>query len=174
VQFFLYDALKGYWPQVRSARFYNSSDDRPRHTTITPLQAFVTGALAKAVATVLTYPLQVAQTVLRMQQVPSRPRQPTRPEEQQPHDDTHDLDAAIDSQVSPRLPQPQQYQGMWDCLVKVYRRDGMPGLFTGMQAKLLQTVLTAAFTFLTYEQIVAALFATHQAVWHKQKHQRLG
>ena len=44
-----------------------------------------------------------------------------------------------------------------DCLVQLYKRRGIQEWFTGMRAKLLQTVLTAAFTFLTYEQILGAV-----------------
>lgn len=45
-----------------------------------------------------------------------------------------------------------QYSGTIDCLYQQFLRGGLPALFHGMNAKLLQTVLTAAFTFLTYEQ----------------------
>jgi Mitochondrial carrier protein len=49
------------------------------------------------------------------------------------------------------------YTGTWDCLIQLYGRDGVSALFTGIRAKLLQTVLTAAFTFLSYEAIVKAV-----------------
>jgi adenine nucleotide transporter 17 len=42
----------------------------------------------------------------------------------------------------------------------MYKQGGIEKLFTGMRAKLLQTVLTAAFTFLTYEQILGAVQST--------------
>jgi adenine nucleotide transporter 17 len=102
IQFFAYDQLK----QV----------SRAADGTLPPLQAFVAGAVSKALATVLTYPLQLAQTVLRMQK------------------------------------NKDEYGHTWDCLLHLYKANGLKGLFTGMRAKLLQTVLTAAFTFLTYEQ----------------------
>lgn len=44
------------------------------------------------------------------------------------------------------------YNGTLDCLYQQFTRGGAKALFQGMNAKLLQTVLTAAFTFLTYEQ----------------------
>lgn len=105
VQFFVYEQLKP--PQK-----------------ISPIQAFGTGAVAKLVATVLTYPLQVSQTVLRSS---------------------------------------DRYQNTAECLIHLYQTDGYRALFRGMKAKLLQTVLTAALTFLTYEQIVAALASTLQS-----------
>ena len=88
---------------------------------LSPTEAFVVGALSKAVATISTYPLQLTQTVLRLDKV-------------------------------------HYYHGTWDCLKKLVDDRGIvDGLFTGMRAKLLQTVLTAAFTFLTYEQILGVV-----------------
>lgn len=83
------------------------------------MEAFVVGAIAKTIATVVTYPLQLTQTVLRLEN--------------------------------------NGYKGITDCLIQLYRRAGYKEWYTGMRAKLLQTVLTAAFTFLTYEQILGAV-----------------
>ena len=129
LQFFFYEELK--LLQLRAS--HNKGLSKSSAATLPPIQAFLSGAIAKAVATVLTYPLQLTQTVLRIQQHESK-------------DEDH------------------QYHGTWDCLVKLYTSDGAQALFTGMRAKLLQTVLTAAFTFLTYEQIATALHATHQSL----------
>ena len=49
----------------------------------------------------------------------------------------------------------KEYNGMIDCLYKQYTHGGFVSLFQGMNSKLLQTVLSSAFTFLTYEQILA-------------------
>jgi solute carrier family 25 (peroxisomal adenine nucleotide transporter), member 17 len=127
IQFFAYEELKG-------MLLLRKSGDA---LALRGLEAFVLGAMSKAVATVLTYPLQLAQVVLRLQHH----------EKGVPRDDSC----------------PAPYRGTLDCLVRLYRRDGLEGLFTGMRAKLLQTVMTAAFTFLTYEQILHALHATHTA-----------
>ena len=44
-----------------------------------------------------------------------------------------------------------------DCMAKLLNKDGLQnGLYQGINAKLVQTVLTAAFQFLTYEQIQLA------------------
>lgn len=40
----------------------------------------------------------------------------------------------------------------------IFRLNGVKGLYKGMEAKLLQTVLTAALMFLTYEKIAAVIF----------------
>lgn len=39
-----------------------------------------------------------------------------------------------------------------------HRRHGVLGLYKGLEAKLLQTVLTAALMFVVYEKITAATF----------------
>lgn len=43
-------------------------------------------------------------------------------------------------------------------LVSIHRTYGMLGLFKGLEAKLLQTVLTAALMFLLYENIASCTF----------------
>ncbi|KAL9701785.1 hypothetical protein quinque_005226 [Culex quinquefasciatus] len=83
---------------------------------------FAIGAVAKAVATVLTYPLQVIQTKLR-------------------HGNT---DKSLD------LPPDTD---MLQMLLVMLKKQGLAGLFRGLEAKLLQTVLTAALMFMTYEKI---------------------
>lgn len=53
--------------------------------------------------------------------------------------------------------------------VFLYRRFGLSGLYKGLEAKLLQTVLTAALMFLVYEKITAATF-TVMGLKHSLKH----
>ena len=117
IQFFCYEQLKLARLAATNAHKAALGEDTLR-SVLPPIEAFFAGALAKGVATVTTYPLQLTQTVLRLD---------------------------------------PQYKGTLDCLVQIYKRGGYKELFTGMRAKLLQTVLTAAFTFLTYEQILGAV-----------------
>ena len=56
------------------------------------------------------------------------------------------------------------YKGMIDCLHQQFTQGGIRGLFQGMKAKLLSTVLTAAFTFLSYEQTLIFVGKVHQAL----------
>lgn len=81
---------------------------------------FLIGAVAKAVATTLTYPLQLIQTKLR-------------------HGHNY-----------PNLP---PNAGCLQILLYILKKQGIGGLYKGMEAKLLQTVLTAALMFLCYEKI---------------------
>jgi adenine nucleotide transporter 17 len=148
IQFFLYEQLKN----ARLSRRKQSVSGK----SLTPGEAFLLGALAKGVATVLTYPLQLTQFVLRLQQ---------RSNNNDTDNNSADSAAAGDQQ---QQQQQQRYRGTLDCLVKLYQRDGARGLFHGMKAKLLQTVLTAAFTFLTYEQILHAVHSAHKTLLAKQ------
>jgi len=110
-------------------------------------EVFVIAALAKATATICTYPLQLTQTLLRLNSNNIRSKM-------------IDADKFVDEkQNRTRQQRRQQYNGTLDCLIQLYRSNdaGVIAWFTGMRAKLLQTVLTAAFTFLTYEKILGVV-----------------
>jgi len=135
----------------------------PSLPQLTAMEAFAFGALSKTVATVVTYPLQLAQVLIRLRNnelknnntataVPddgrsSSGRKITSKEgdddDEPPEEETNEDDAK------------KEYDGMMDCLYRQYTRGGFRSLFQGMNSKLLQTVLSAAFTFLTYEQTLA-------------------
>jgi len=110
IQFFCYEQLKQFLLQ------------RANKSRLSPLRAFFLGALAKAIATVVTYPLQLAQVLMRLP------------------DNT--------------------YTGTMDCLVRLGNEKGAAALFVGLNAKLLQTTLTAALQFLSYEQILSLVQTT--------------
>ncbi|KAK2577159.1 hypothetical protein KPH14_003316 [Odynerus spinipes] len=86
---------------------------------------FAIGAIAKTIATTLTYPLQLVQMKLR-------------------HGHKY-----------PDLP---PNAGTIQILFHILKKQGIFGLYKGMEAKLLQTVLTAALMFLTYEKISRFVF----------------
>lgn len=91
---------------------------------------FGIGAVAKAVATILTYPLQLVQTKLR-------------------HGSHHKENG--------------ENVGVLQMILVELKRNGVKGLFRGIEAKLLQTVLTAALMFLTYEKISRFVFTILRA-----------
>eukprot|EP00929_Paragymnodinium_shiwhaense_P037147 TRINITY_DN19841_c0_g2_i2.p1 TRINITY_DN19841_c0_g2~~TRINITY_DN19841_c0_g2_i2.p1 ORF type:complete len:363 (+),score=63.43 TRINITY_DN19841_c0_g2_i2:191-1279(+) len=117
VQFFVYDVLK--------AAFARNVDE------IAPSEAFVMGAIAKALATVSTFPLQVAQSRLRAGQEGSG-------------------NGSVKSS-------PNAVAGMLPCLRAVVAENGLGGLYVGLVPKLLQSVANAAFMFVFYEQMHAAI-----------------
>jgi len=100
---------------------------------LSPVEAFVVGAVAKTIATVATYPVQLAQTVLRLQEK----RSPAGTMEEIRDDVANDGD-----------------KDTLRCLVRIYQEGGVAGIYQGMNAKLLQTVLTASFMFIGYEKIL--------------------
>ncbi|XP_059216072.1 peroxisomal membrane protein PMP34 isoform X2 [Stomoxys calcitrans] len=114
LQFMMYELLK------RNVLKYNGC------TEISSLGYFFIGAIAKAFATVLTYPLQLVQTKQRHR---TKENGPSSSKKQ-----TKEI-------------------GMIQMMLDILQHQGFKGLFRGMEAKILQTVLTAALMFMAYEKI---------------------
>jgi adenine nucleotide transporter 17 len=112
IQFVVYERLR--LPLEKAAK--------AKGTSITNFQFFIIGAIAKAVATVVTYPIQLAQSKLRNDKSDKPPSFAT------------------------------VFKSTFDLLTDIYTKLGFFALFKGMEAKLWQTVLTAAFQFQTYER----------------------
>ncbi|TRZ03855.1 hypothetical protein DNTS_018838 [Danionella cerebrum] len=98
---------------------------------LSSVEVFLIGAIAKAVATTITYPLQTVQSVLRFGQ----------------HEQRADQSRLLSS-----------LRSVTYLLINRVRKWGILGLFKGLEAKLLQTVLTAALMFLLYEKISNSTF----------------
>ena len=124
----------------------------PSLSTLNALEAFILGAISKMVATVATYPLQLAQVLLRLQQSKK---------------DLKDSKAIEANDESETTIVTKEYSGMIDCLQQQFSQGGIPGLFQGMEAKLLSTVLTAAFTFLSYEQTLQLVGKLYKLLYEK-------
>ncbi|KTG41423.1 hypothetical protein cypCar_00026251, partial [Cyprinus carpio] len=118
VQFMIYEGLKR---QLM----------RGVHRELSSVEVFLIGAIAKAVATTITYPLQTVQSVLRFGQ----------------HGQPADQSKLLNS-----------LRSVMFLLINRVRKWGVLGLFKGLEAKLLQTVLTAALMFLLYEKIANSTF----------------
>ncbi|XP_026772704.3 peroxisomal membrane protein PMP34 [Pangasianodon hypophthalmus] len=97
---------------------------------ISSLEIFVIGAIAKAIATTATYPLQTIQAILRFGQHKSQAK-----------------GGVLGSM-----------RNVVNLLMDRIKRSGVLGLYKGLEAKLLQTVLTAALMFMVYEKITAVTF----------------
>ena len=136
IQISLYERLKRNILDARKVK----KGDIGASLSLGMLDAFLIGALSKAFATIATYPLQLAQVLIRLQ-----------------HDD-HSHDDKEEKQHQGKLiVQREKYSGSIDCLRKLWKRGGILAWYSGIDAKLLQTVLTAAFTFLSYEQVLSAV-----------------
>ena len=94
--------------------------------TCAPFEFFILAAIGKALATLLTYPLQVAQS----QQQNNAGRKPN---------GGNGITAQPPSLIT--------------ILLKVYSKQGVSGLFRGIYAKLWQTILNSAFMYMTYETV---------------------
>ncbi|KAK3910993.1 Peroxisomal membrane protein PMP34 [Frankliniella fusca] len=99
--------------------------DGRKPSEISPMTFFAVGATAKAIATFITYPLQLVQTKMRH---------------------------------GHKYPDLRKDAGTLELTAYIIRKHGFQGLFKGMEAKVIQTILTAALMFMTYEQIVALVF----------------
>lgn len=102
--------------------------------SLSSFEFFALGAIAKAVATVATYPVQVAQSKLR----------------------NSNKNLKADDEKTSGI---RRYKNTLDCLIKIFHEDGFFGWYKGLNVKLLQTVLMAAFHFLCYESIVSFIFS---------------
>ncbi|XP_048473697.1 peroxisomal membrane protein PMP34-like [Rhincodon typus] len=116
IQFMFYEGLKR---QLMRGR-----------TELLSLEVFIIGAIAKAIATTVTYPLQTVQSLLRFGQ--------------QKVDSEGRIVGSL-RRVVYILRQRVRKQGLW-------------GLYKGLEAKLLQTILTSALMFLIYEKIAGIIF----------------
>mmetsp|Transcript_52496 Transcript_52496/g.78224 ORF Transcript_52496/g.78224 Transcript_52496/m.78224 type:complete len:120 (+) Transcript_52496:453-812(+) len=93
--------------------------------------------------------MQLAQVLLRLQE--KKPS--SNDDKKEPGNSSNIKDRENDKNDDENQP----YKGTVDCILRLYQRNGISAMYKGMNAKLLQTVLTAAFTFLTYEQILSAV-----------------
>lgn len=117
LQFMMYELLK------RNIQIFTGGE-------MGSLSFFIIGAIAKAFATVLTYPLQLVQTKQRHRT----------------------NDAANGPTTSQQAGKPKT-PSMLELMVGILQHQGIGGLFRGLEAKILQTVLTAALMFMAYEKI---------------------
>ncbi|XP_017277350.1 peroxisomal membrane protein PMP34 [Kryptolebias marmoratus] len=116
VQFMIYEAMKR--KAGRGGRKISSA------------KIFLIGAVAKAIATTATYPLQTVQAILRFGQYKG--------------DGKGGLMGSLST--------------IFFLFMERIKTHGFLGLYKGLEAKLLQTVLTAALMFVVYEKITAATF----------------
>ena len=129
-------------------RLRSGGHGRPSGKTalsLTPMEAFAFGAMAKTVATVITYPLQLAQVLIRLRT--NEVNNNASLSSSNSNNSNTNSELEIDHPNTTKA-----YKGVADCLYEQFTQGGVVSLFTGMNSKLLQTVLSAAFTFLTYEQ----------------------
>lgn len=97
------------------------------------LRHLLNGALSKFVATVFTYPLQVIQTQRRS--------------------------GRFTEKTNSQMKKKSSFLSLIGQGSTIIKRDGMAGLFRGLESKLLQTVLSAALMFFIYEEMANFVFS---------------
>jgi len=147
IQYYVYERWKYEIISSRKSSLLSSSLRQGKLNEFTSIEAFFVGAIAKGIATVVTYPLQLAQVLMRLQssKCSSGGNNDTKTQEKAEDDSEDEL----------------YFTGTMNCMVQLYKTGGIQALYSGMDAKLLQTVLTSALTFLTYEQIVNIVAKTY-------------
>eukprot|EP00013_Stygamoeba_regulata_P000370 CAMPEP_0177638998 /NCGR_PEP_ID=MMETSP0447-20121125/5787_1 /TAXON_ID=0 /ORGANISM="Stygamoeba regulata, Strain BSH-02190019" /LENGTH=324 /DNA_ID=CAMNT_0019140997 /DNA_START=53 /DNA_END=1027 /DNA_ORIENTATION=+ len=114
VQYMCFEKLKQYYLERTNARF------------LTPTQLFVLSAIAKIVATLVTYPYILVKT--RMQ---------TRASKRDDSEHSNRMAAALASTSA--------------VLAEVYKDDGLLGFYQGLSSKITQSVLNACILFSTQD-----------------------
>ena len=117
-----------------------------------PVDAFWMGALAKAIATLFTYPLQVVQTRQRKGKKAQKEKR------------DNGSACAVEESKSGKQEVVDQDNSFRSVFLRLLRDEGLAGLYSGLSSKLLQTVLNAAFLFLVYEQILVAVTRLRKAL----------
>lgn len=176
IQYYCYESAKMELLKTRLSPFGTVPSLRP-------IEAFMIGALAKGLATVITYPLQLSQLLMRLQKNDKKQHIQLEGDkdcggngngcgnEKNSEISSRKLLGGKSTPLSrgggfdtkrnrmeekerQRESDGRAYTGLFDCMKTLYKHGGMKALYSGMDAKLIQTVLTSALTFLTYEQIL--------------------
>uniref|UniRef100_A0A8D8YJ89 Peroxisomal membrane protein PMP34 n=2 Tax=Cacopsylla melanoneura TaxID=428564 RepID=A0A8D8YJ89_9HEMI len=108
------------------------------HVNNSSAKFFILASLSKIVSTLITYPVQIAQNVQRLSKTPSSP----------------------EKEDSEKKKSKRSAQSMIEIIMYIFKYEGIRGLYKGVEAKILQTVLTAALMFVAYEKIVSLIFRT--------------
>ena len=160
IQYFIYEQIRVWVLGIKNrSRIMNSSSSSRSSAAgrkkdkvqlllqLTAMEAFVFGALSKTVATVVTYPLQLGQMLIRIR------KNEVQDMKQKQYDKVKDSD---NKEATSDIINLKEYNGMIDCLYQQYTNNGgFTSLFTGMSSKLVQTVGQASFIFVTYERMLA-------------------
>lgn len=108
------------------------------------LENAVYGASASIIASTIVYPLDLIKTVIQTQtkDVKSATGDDLTPEEK----------SALETELNER------YKNSWDCLVKIYNKKGISGLYKGLGSSLLSTAVQS-FTYFYWYTFVRKLWA---------------
>ncbi|TVU19267.1 hypothetical protein EJB05_35406 [Eragrostis curvula] len=129
IQYTAFDQLKQ--RLVKSQIRKNAeSKDGSSPVVLSAFSAFLIGAIAKSIATVLTYPLIRCKTMIQAAD---------------PDEDDEDESERPSKSRTPKT--------MLDALRAIWSKEGIPGFFKGLHAQILKTVLSSALLLMIKEKI---------------------
>ncbi|CDP15521.1 unnamed protein product [Coffea canephora] len=130
IQYTVFDQLKQRMLTSKQA----NNDVGSSAVALSALSAFVLGALSKSVATVLTYPAIRCKVMIQAADA----------------NDEVDKKVKVDSKAKPK-----SRKTISSVLCSIWRKEGIPGFFKGLQAQILKTVLSSALLLMIKEKISA-------------------
>jgi solute carrier family 25 (peroxisomal adenine nucleotide transporter), member 17 len=124
IQYTVYEQVKTWWIASKNQK------QRKKTTTLSALESFLLGMVARTVATVLIFPFLRAKVLMQAQLLK-------------------------DSSSEPPSEQSQPSLSVQSLLMQIYQRDGLPGLYQGIGPELTRGVFSAALMLMLKEQIAA-------------------
>lgn len=100
---------------------------------------FFTGGLSKSIASFVMMPINVVRLRLQMKQYSS-----------------HEIEK-LGLKVEKNRLQPVTYNGVWDCIWKIYRNEGVFAFYKGLTPNLIKVFPSSGLFFLAYEATVRLL-----------------
>ncbi|KAL6073356.1 Peroxisomal nicotinamide adenine dinucleotide carrier [Balamuthia mandrillaris] len=123
IQYMVFEQLKPVFLRILRRRQSPSSSSSIQ---LGPAHFFLLGAIAKTVATMVTYPYITVKTRLQ----------------------------AASSSGGQSI---ERYRSTIDVLQKIWKEEGVSGFYKGLNSKIVQSVLNAAFLFVAEEQLAKAI-----------------
>eukprot|EP01041_Mallomonas_annulata_P007169 gene7169-14599_t len=151
IQFAIYENFKSISLSIKreKALHNNKSDNNNKIKDQSAVESMVMGGASKILASLLTYPYQVVKSRLQQRiriDIPSpSPSYGVRSASER----TINVSVNVNTQSSSMH---TQYRGTFDCLVKIWRYEGIRGIFKGIVPHCLRVVPSAALTLLIYEE----------------------
>lgn len=139
IQFAAYEELKKMAENYLSK---NSDQQQQQHAFV----SMVLGATSKIFASTITYPYQVIKS--RLQQRNNAPIETNRISPEANIDIT---EMKVDTAASKLKP---KYKNSLDCMIKIWRCEGLKGFFRGVVPNALKVAPSAAITFVIYEEMM--------------------
>ncbi|KAI0530833.1 hypothetical protein KFK09_000381 [Dendrobium nobile] len=125
IQYTVFDQLKQRFIQRQQSKQSASGSAGSSPESLSAFSAFLLGAMSKSVATIITYPLIRCKVMIQA---------------------SNHEDESIE-------PKPESNKTISGCLSSIWKEEGVPGLFKGLQAQILKTVLSSALLLMIKEKI---------------------